>query len=128
MLSGLDVKVKPGGMQKMAVSLMEGYQAYAKTHPEADYSHLGDNFFEYLKTDGAKQIMKKYFSKILKESGKVTITEEKVQKLLTDIMQGFEKYRKGSGNRRYQCGPVRNIFPPVFTDGRSKADHNRLGE
>ena len=97
MLSGLDVKVKPGGMQKMAVSLMEGYQAYAKTHPEADYSHLGDNFSEYLKTDGAKQIMKKYFSKILKESGKVTITEEKVQKLLTDIMQGFEKYVKDQG-------------------------------
>lgn len=93
----LDGKVKPGGMQKMAVSLMEGYQAYAKTHPEADYSHLGDNFFEYLKTDGAKQIMKKYFSKILKESGKVTITEEKVQKLLTDIMQGFEKYVKDQG-------------------------------
>ena len=97
MLSGLDVKVKPGGMQKMAVSLMEGYQVYAKTHPEADYSHLGDNFSEYLKTDGAKQIMKKYFSKILKESGKVTITEEKVQKLLTDIMQGFEKYVKDQG-------------------------------
>ena len=93
----LDVKVKPGGMQKMAVSLMEGYQAYAKTHLEADYSHLGDNFSEYLKTDGAKQIMKKYFSKILKESGKVTITEEKVQKLLTDIMQGFEKYVKDQG-------------------------------
>ena len=93
----LDVKVKPGGMQKMAVSLMEGYQAYAKTHPKADYSHLGDNFSEYLKTDGAKQIMKKYFSKILKESGKVTITEEKVQKLLTDIMQGFEKYVKDQG-------------------------------
>ena len=93
----LDVKVKPGGMQKMAVSLMEGYQAYAKTHPEADYSHLGDNFSEYLKTDGAKQIMKKCFSKILKESGKVTITEEKVQKLLTDIMQGFEKYVKDQG-------------------------------
>ena len=93
----LDVKVKPGGMQKMAVSLMEGYQAYAKTHPEADYSHLGDNFSEYLKTDGAKQIMKKYFLKILKESGKVTITEEKVQKLLTDIMQGFEKYVKDQG-------------------------------
>lgn len=108
MLSGLDVKVKPGGMQKMAVSLMEGYQAYAKTHPEADYSHLGDNFSEYLKTDGAKQIMKKYFSKILKESGKVTITEEKVQKLLTDIMQGFEKYVNGSGNRRVSAGPVRN--------------------
>ena len=97
MLSRLDVKVKPGGMQKMAVSLMEGYQVYAKTHPEADYSHLGDNFSEYLKTDGAKQIMKKYFSKILKESGKVTITEEKVQKLLTDIMQGFEKYVKDQG-------------------------------
>ena len=97
MLPGLDVKVKPGGMQKMAVSLMEGYQAYAKTHPEADYSHLGDNFSEYLKTDGAKQIMKKYFSKILKESGKVTITEEKVQKLLTDIMHGFEKYVKDQG-------------------------------
>lgn len=97
MLSGLDVKVKPGGMQKMASGLLEGYQEYAKTHPEADYSKLGDNFSEYLKTDGAKQIMKKYFSKILQESGKVTITDEQVKKLLTDMMQGFEAYVKSKG-------------------------------
>ncbi len=107
---------------------MEGYQAYAKTHPEADYSHLGDNFSEYLKTDGAKQGSKKYFSKILKESGKVTITEEKVR-LLTDIMQGFEKYVKGCGESEISVRTsTEHIFPPVFTDGRSKADHNRLGE
>ena len=76
--------------QKMAVSLMEGYQAYAKNASGSRLFASGDNFSEYLKTDGAKQIMKKYFSKILKESGKVTITEEKVQKLLTDIMQGLK--------------------------------------
>lgn len=60
---GAGCQGETGGMQKMAVSLMEGYQAYAKTHPEADYSHLGDNFFEYLKNRWCKADHEKVFFK-----------------------------------------------------------------
>ena len=113
MIQSLDVTVKPGGMQKMASSLMEGYQIYAKSHPEADYSSLGDNLSEYLTTDEAKVILKKYFSKILQENGEVTITDEKMQKLLSDIMQGFQEYVKNQGMEEVsveQFGELMNAY------------------
>ena len=40
MIGSLDLTVKPGGMQKLSESVMEGYQEYVKFHPEADYSNL----------------------------------------------------------------------------------------
>ena len=39
-LTNLDVQVNADGMQKMLISLSEGYQEYVKNHPEADYSNL----------------------------------------------------------------------------------------
>ena len=113
MLNGLDVTVKPGGMQKMASSLIEGYGVYAKSHPEADYSNLGDHLSEYLTTDGAKEILKKYFSKLLEENTEVTITDEKLQKLLQDIMKGFQEYVKNQGMEEVsieQFGELMNTY------------------
>ena len=40
--------------------LNEGYSEYVKSHPEADYSTLGEHFSEYLTTDDAKNIIRKY--------------------------------------------------------------------
>lgn len=113
MVKNLDVTVKPGGMQKMTSDLMDGYEAYAKSHPEADYSSLGDNLSEYLTTDGAKAILKKYFSKMLQENGEVTITDEKMQELLSALMQGFEKYVKDQGLEEVsvdQFGELMNAY------------------
>ena len=44
MLSHLDITMKPGGMEKMIQILNEGYSEYVKSHPEADYSTLGEHF------------------------------------------------------------------------------------
>ena len=65
----LDVQVNADGMQKMLSGLSEGYQEYVKSHPEADYSNLGNQIAEYLTSDQAKTIIQKYLKDILKNNG-----------------------------------------------------------
>ena len=96
-LSQLDLSVSPDGLKQMASSLSEGYLEYAKTHPEADYSHLLEDFTEYLKTDEAKKIIEDNIKDIIKGSASVTITPEQIQKLLKDIMTGFLQYVTDNG-------------------------------
>lgn len=96
-LSKLDLSVSPDGLKQMASSLSEGYLGYAKTHPEADYSHLLEDFTEYLKTDEAKKIIEDNIKDIIKGSASVTITPEQIQKLLKDIMAGFLQYVTDNG-------------------------------
>ena len=84
-------------MKQRASSLSEGYLEYAKTHPEADYSHLLEDFTEYLKTDEAKKIIEDNIKDIIKGSASVTITPEQIQKLLKDIMAGFLQYVTDNG-------------------------------
>ena len=96
-LSKLDLSVSPDGLKQMASSLSEGYLEYAKTHPEADYSHLLEDFTEYLKTDEAKKIIEDNIKDIIKGSASVTITPEQIQKLLKDIMTGFLRYVTDNG-------------------------------
>ena len=91
-VSNLDLKVSPDGMKKMACGLLTGYQEYAKTHPEADYSGLGEDFTAFLKTDAAKKIISDNIKDIIKSSGTVTITTEKIQELIKNIMAGYEQY------------------------------------
>ena len=91
-VSNLDLKVSPDGMKQMACGLLTGYQEYAKTHPEADYSGLGEDFTAFLKTDAAKKIISDNIKDIIKSSGTVTITTEKIQELIKNIMAGYEQY------------------------------------
>ena len=91
-LTNLDVQVNADGMQKMLISLSEGYQEYVKSHPEADYSNLGNQIAEYLTSDQAKAIIQKYLKDILKNNGEVTITPEQIKELLTSVMSDFQSW------------------------------------
>ena len=55
-VSNLDLKVSPDGMKQMACGLLTGYQEYAKTHPEADYSGLGENLQHFLRQMQQKRL------------------------------------------------------------------------
>ena len=89
-LANLDVQVNADGMQKMLSGLSEGYQEYVKSHPEADYSNLGNQIAEYLTSDQAKTIIQKYLKDILKNNGEITITAEQIKELLTSVMSDFQ--------------------------------------
>ena len=97
MIGSLDLIVKPGGMQKLSESVMEGYQEYVKFHPEADYSNLARDFMDYLMTDEAQKILKDNLQEIIESTGGFKITIDQMQELVQRVMEGYQKYAAEKG-------------------------------
>ena len=102
-LTNLDVQVNADSMQKMLISLSEGYQEYVKNHPEADYSNLGNQIAEYLTSDQAKAIIQKYLKDILKNNGEVTITPEQIKDEISSVVDLIFSTYKDFGITNYRC-------------------------
>ncbi len=97
MIGSLDLTVKPGGMQKLSASVLEGYQEYVKSHPEADYSNLAGDFMDYLTTDEAQKILKENLKEIIESAGGFQITTDQMQDLVQRVMTGYQEYAKANG-------------------------------
>ncbi len=97
MIGSLDLTVKPGGMQKLSASVLEGYQEYVKSHPEADYSNLAGDFMDYLMTDEAQKILKDNLQEIIESTGGFKITIDQMQDLVQRVMKGYQKYAAEKG-------------------------------
>ncbi len=91
MVSDLDMSVSSEEFFRIAGSLMEGYQEYAKDHPEADYSSLPENFQKYLQTDAAQGIMKAAILDIIQGEGKngLSVSVSQITELTDSLRQGF---------------------------------------
>ena len=96
-LGDLDVTVSPDGMSALADSLMEGYQIYAQSHPEADYSGLGEAFQNYLSTPEAQEILKNNISEIIQSGEGITVTVEDLKEMISEVMSGFSQYAADKG-------------------------------
>ena len=90
MMGSMEIPVSQEGFRQMAASLMEGFNQYGKKHPEADYSGLQSSFEGYLKTDAAKKVMKEAILEIVKKTANVTVSNTQVQKLLSNLKEGFK--------------------------------------
>lgn len=95
-LGNLDVSVSPGGMAQLADSLMEGYQEYAASHPEADYSGLGEAFAAYLNTEEARNILINNIREIIDSGNGISVTVEELKEMASALMQGYADYVAGS--------------------------------
>ena len=98
MMEGLALSVKPGGMGQMAASLLEGYQQYAADHPQADYSGLSEAFRTYLTTSEAQKILSDNIKEIIQASGGISIPTDKLQGMMSELMQGYLSYVQGKGD------------------------------
>ena len=96
-MGDLDVTVSPDGMSALAGSLMEGYQLYAQSHPEADYSGLGEAFQDYLSTPEAQEILKGNISEIIQSGEGITVTVDDLKGMVTEVMGGFAQYVSDKG-------------------------------
>ena len=96
MIGSLDLTVKPGGMQKLSESVMEGYQEYVKFHPEADYSNLARDFMDYLMTDEAQKILKDNLQEIFGDTV-VNITSDQLKKLTKELASSYPAYATANG-------------------------------
>ncbi len=97
LIGNLDLSVSANGMNRLAGSLLEGYQQYAASHPEADYSGIQDDFSNYLNTEEARQILRENIAQIIQFGDGVTVTAEQLQNMLSEIMSGFQQYVTANG-------------------------------
>ena len=99
-MSGLDlseilkhVKFNASSEQLSALTqqLLAGYQDYAKEHPEADFSRLGDDFLAYLETPEARETMTQALEQLLEDSG-LQPTAQQLEQLVVNVMAGYQQW------------------------------------
>ena len=84
LMSGIKIQASGDDVSNLAAALLKGYQEYAKEHPEADYSGLGENFIGYLNTEKAQEILKNNIKDIIESSGSVEVSKEELQMCIRD--------------------------------------------
>lgn len=97
LIKSLDLNVSASDISTIVSNLMEGYGDYAATHPEADYSNLGEQFVQYLSTDSARSILSEHLQDILTDNNAFTVSEEDIQALFREVLTGYQSYAESKG-------------------------------
>ena len=97
LIKSLDLNVSASDISTIVSNLMEGYGDYAATHPEADYSNLGEHFVQYLSTDSARSILSEHLQDILTDNNAFTVSEEDIQALFREVLTGYQSYAESKG-------------------------------
>lgn len=92
LFQNLDLTVSSEQLSDMIQSLMEGYQEYAASHPEADYSGLAKDFAGFLSTEEARKVLLEHIRHIIQSGGEVVISTDQLKELIMDIMKGYQEY------------------------------------
>lgn len=96
-MGNIDISISSEAFSDMASKLLAGYQEYAKEHPEADYSGLGDAFAAFLKTAEGQEILSRNIQEIIQSGSGVQITVDQVRQLFRDIFAGYQEYIQDMG-------------------------------
>ena len=91
-LSNIEFTMSNEDMQKLMQDLLAGYEDYIQNNPEADINKVGEQLLEYLQSKEVSELLNKKIQEIIKENGSLNITQEQMQDILTEILQGYEKY------------------------------------
>ncbi|OUP63143.1 ABC transporter [Drancourtella sp. An177] len=97
MMGEIKIPISEDGMEQMASGLLAGYEEYIKTHPDEDYSKLGEYFQAYLATPEAQEILKSAMADIIKDNGNVTASKEQLQAMMKELLEGYAGYAAENG-------------------------------
>ena len=91
-LSKIEFSITKEDIQKILQDLLAGYEEYIKENPEANINQISMQLLEYLQSKEASELLNKEIEEIIKENGSLTITQEQMQKILTNILKGYQEY------------------------------------
>ena len=97
LLGELDLSVSFEHMGALTRDLVAGYGDYAASHPQADYSRLGEYFLGYLQTPEARQRLSDGMRAILEENGSAAVSAEQLSAIVQDVMAGFQEFAAANG-------------------------------
>ncbi len=97
LMSSIQITASSEELGAMVSGLLEGYQEYAASNPEADFSGLGEYFSQYLQSEQAQEILSRNIQEILQAGGGGTVTSEQLQELVKSVMAGYQEYAAANG-------------------------------
>ena len=91
-ISNIKFSMSSEDIQKLMSDLLDGYETYIQKNPEADISQVGKQLSDYLQSKEVSELLNKKIQEIILENGSLTLTQEQMQEILTEILKGYEKY------------------------------------
>ena len=91
-LSNIEFSLTADDMKNLMDELLKGYETYIQNNPEANVGEVGKQLSEYLQSKEVSELLNKKIQEIIKENGSLTITQEQLQSIMTEILSGYEKY------------------------------------
>ncbi len=95
-LNQLDFNVSTEYIDDLVQALMDGYDQYAASNPQADYSKLNESFMAYLETSEAQENISSQLNAII-DASDITVPTDQLNTLITQIASGFQAYLETNG-------------------------------
>lgn len=91
-LSKIEFSMSQEDIKNIIIDFAKGYEEYIKNNPEANISQIGKQLTEYLKSKEANELINKKILEFIKENGSLNITQKQLEELMTEILNGYQKY------------------------------------
>ena len=91
-LSKIKFSMSSEDIQKILKDFLTGYEDYMKEKPDVNIEQIGKQLSEYLSSKEVSELINKRVQEIIKENGSITITQEQMQSLMAEVLNGYEKY------------------------------------
>ena len=95
--SGADLTVSTEELQQLVRDVMAGYQEYAAANGYTDPERFDEYLIEYLQTPEAQAVLSQWASNAFGDVGDVTITQEQLEKLASELAAGYQSYAASNG-------------------------------
>jgi len=93
-LSQIEFSMSTKDVQTLMNDLLKGYEAYLKKNPNANGNQVMQQLLQYMQSKEASELLQKEIQAVIKENGSLTITQEQMQRILANVLKGYEKYAK----------------------------------
>ena len=91
-IDNLKFSMSSDDIQKIMIELLNGYETYIKDKKGANFSDISNQLSDYLKSKEATDLLNKKIEEIIKENGSLSFTQEQIQEIMQEILNGYEKY------------------------------------
>ena len=95
--SGADLTVSTEELQQLVQDVMAGYQEYAAANGYTDPDRFDEYLIEYLQTPEAQAVLSQWASNAFGDVGDVTITQDQLEKLASELAAGYQGYAAANG-------------------------------
>lgn len=91
------ITVSTDQIQAMFTEILAGYQQYAAENGYTDPDLFDEYLLEYLQTAEAQAILTRWGDELFQANSDLTITEEQLRKLASEIAPGYQNYAAANG-------------------------------